>query len=159
MNLTAGPWHRAWIQLELTCAYDAQHNTRMHACVIVLAPHSSYTLMLAPRGRKEPRVLAITALEIQKEPQPSMYEIAGAVLIVVAVCIYVVYGVVTGSTFLYALPLRHFHIAFLKDPMSSIFRCDSISPPVLIPHLPINFLLSSSDHPLHSWAISIALPK
>ncbi len=43
-----------------------------------------------------------------------MYEIVGAVLIVVAVGIYVVYGVGTGSTFLYALLPRLVHIAFLN---------------------------------------------
>ena len=41
-----------------------------------------------------------------------MYEIVGAVL-VVAVGIYVVYGVGTGSTFLYALLPRLIHVAFL----------------------------------------------
>jgi hypothetical protein len=75
--------------------------------------------------------------------QPGMYEIVGAVLIVVAVGIYVVYGVGAGSTFLYALLPRLVHIAFLN--MKYLQSVDVIAshPPPSPPPSPPPFVSSS----------------
>jgi hypothetical protein len=82
-----------------------------------------------------------------------MYEIFGAVLIVVAVGIYVIYGVGTGSNFLYALLTRLVHITFLNMKyLQSVDVTASHAPPPPA-------LLPLSVHPLHSLAISIAAPK